>query len=117
MVPTDRGGGEEPREGGARPIKPRRPGAERVRGGASSRRMGHPEAAGTEAQEPRWAALQGQRGTRPARDRGSGLGAFLEGRPRGAQQQSGGSWGREERRDGELRRDLAGLGKGTVQLT
>lgn len=63
-MPTDRGGGEEPREGGARPIKPRRPGAERVRGGASSRRMGHPEAARTEAQEPRWAALQGRRGHR-----------------------------------------------------
>lgn len=109
-MPTDRGGGEEPREGGVRPIKPRRPGAERGRGGASSRGTGHPEAAPTEVQEPRWAALQGQR------EPGGGLGLWARsdlGRAApGCAQQSGGTGGREGRRIGELRRDPAGLERG-----
>lgn len=58
--------GRSPGEGGAQPIELRQPGAERGRGGASSRSgTGHPEAARTEAWEPRWAALRGRQGARP----------------------------------------------------
>lgn len=108
--PRGRGGAPE---GGARPIKPGRPGAGPGRGGASSRGAGpgHTAAAGTEAQEPRWAALQERPG--PRRGRRLWAPAILEGRPRGAQHQSGGTGeaGRGTRSRG-LKRDPAGLGSG-----